>query len=112
MQFLADVELPCEECNGTRYKASTLEVRYKGKNISEVLQLSVKEALRFFAGHPRILDKLAVLDEVGSRLCAAGAVRHDAFGRRSTAGEVGQSPGQRPHDKWQDWPVAHALHSG
>jgi excinuclease ABC subunit A len=65
MQFLADVELPCEECSGTRYKASTLEIRYKGKNISEVLQLSVKEALRFFAGHPRILDKLAVLDEVG-----------------------------------------------
>jgi len=65
MQFLADVELPCEECNGSRYKASTLEVRYKGKNISEVLQLSVKEALRFFAGHPRILDKLTVLDEVG-----------------------------------------------
>jgi excinuclease ABC subunit A len=65
MQFLADVELPCEECNATRYKASTLEVRYKGKNISEVLKLSVKEALRFFAGHPRILDKLAVLDEVG-----------------------------------------------
>jgi excinuclease ABC subunit A len=65
MQFLADVELPCEECNATRYKSSTLEVRYKGKNISEVLQLSVKEALRFFAGHPRILDKLAVLDEVG-----------------------------------------------
>jgi excinuclease ABC subunit A len=65
MQFLADVELPCEECNATRYKSSTLEIRYKGKNISEVLQLSVKEALRFFAGHPRILDKLAVLDEVG-----------------------------------------------
>ena len=65
MQFLADVELPCEECNGTRYKSSTLEVRYKGKNISEVLHLSVKEGLRFFAGHPRILDKLAVLDEVG-----------------------------------------------
>ena len=65
MQFLADVELPCEECSGSRYKASTLEVRYKGKNISEVLQLSVKEALRFFAGHPRILDKLSVLDEVG-----------------------------------------------
>src|SRR6202035_3209852 len=57
----------CDVCegDGTRYKASTLEIRYKGKNISEVLQLSVKEALRFFAGHPRILDKLAVLDEVG-----------------------------------------------
>ncbi len=65
MQFLADVELPCEECGGTRYKASTLEVKYKGKSIYDVLTMSVKEALRFFAGHPKILDKLAVLDEVG-----------------------------------------------
>jgi excinuclease ABC subunit A len=65
MQFLADVELPCEECNGTRYKASTLEVKYKGKNIHEVLAMTVKEALRFFAGNPKILDKLAVLEEVG-----------------------------------------------
>ena len=65
MQFLADVELPCEECNGTRYKASTLEVKYKGKNIHEVLQMTVKEALRFFVGNPKILDKLAVLEEVG-----------------------------------------------
>ncbi|HTW45791.1 MAG TPA: excinuclease ABC subunit UvrA [Acidobacteriaceae bacterium] len=65
MQFLADVELPCEECNGTRYKASVLEIRYKGKNIHEVLGLTVKEALRFFAGQQRIVEKLAVLDEVG-----------------------------------------------
>ncbi len=65
MQFLADVELPCEECGGTRYKAATLEVKYKGKNIHEVLQMTVKEALRFFVGNPKILDKLAVLDEVG-----------------------------------------------
>ena len=65
MQFLADVELPCEECNGTRYKASILEVKYKGKNIHEVLGLTVREALTYFAGHPRIVDKLAVLDEVG-----------------------------------------------
>ncbi len=65
MQFLADVELPCEECGGTRYKASTLEVKYKGKSIHEVLAMTVKEALRFFAGNPKILDKLAVLDEVG-----------------------------------------------
>ena len=65
MQFLADVELPCEECNGTRYKSSVLEIRYKGKNIHEVLGLTVKEALRFFAGHHRIVEKLAVLDEVG-----------------------------------------------
>jgi excinuclease ABC subunit A len=65
MQFLADVELPCEDCNGTRYQAKVLEVQYKGKNIHEVLQLTVKEALRFFAGQMRLLEKLAVLDEIG-----------------------------------------------
>jgi excinuclease ABC subunit A len=65
MQFLADVELPCEECSGTRYKSSVLEVRYKNRNIHEVLQMTVKEALRFFAGQNKIVEKLAVLDEVG-----------------------------------------------
>jgi len=65
MQFLADVELPCEECNGTRYKSSLLEIKYKGKNIHDVLGMTVKEALVYFAGHPKIVDKLAVLDEVG-----------------------------------------------
>ncbi len=65
MQFLADVELPCEDCNGTRYQAKVLEVQYKAKNIHEVLQMTVKEALRFFAGQTRLLEKLAVLDEIG-----------------------------------------------
>ena len=65
MQFLADVELPCEECNGTRYKPSILEIKYRNRNIHEVLGLTVKEALTYFAGHPKILDKLQVLDEVG-----------------------------------------------
>jgi excinuclease ABC subunit A len=65
MQFLADVELQCEECNGTRYQAKILDVRYKGKNIHDVLQLTVKEALRFFAGQTKLLEKLAVLDEIG-----------------------------------------------
>jgi excinuclease ABC subunit A len=65
MQFLADVELPCEDCNGTRYQAKVLQVQYKGKNIHEVLQMTVKEALRFFSGQNRLLEKLAVLDEVG-----------------------------------------------
>ena len=65
MQFLADVELPCEDCNGTRYQAKVLAVQYKSKNIHEVLQMTVKEALRFFAGHARLLEKLAVLDEIG-----------------------------------------------
>ena len=65
MQFLADVELPCEDCNGTRYQPRILEVQYKGKNIHEVLQMTVKEALHFFAGQTRLLEKLAVLDEIG-----------------------------------------------
>jgi excinuclease ABC subunit A len=65
MQFLADVELPCEDCNGTRYQARVLQVEYKGKNIHDVLQLTVKEALRFFVGQTKLLEKLAVLDEIG-----------------------------------------------
>jgi excinuclease ABC subunit A len=65
MQFLADVELICEECKGTRYKAQVLDVRYRGKNIHEVLNLTVKEALKFFAEIPKVTDKLRVLDEVG-----------------------------------------------
>jgi len=65
MQFLADVELICEECKGTRYKAQVLEVRYRGKNIHEVLNLTVKEALKFFAEVPKLTEKLRVLDEVG-----------------------------------------------
>jgi len=65
MQFLADVELICEECKGARYKPQVLEVRYRGRNIHEVLQLTVKEALQFFAGVPKIVEKLRVLEEVG-----------------------------------------------
>ncbi len=65
MQFLADVELICEECKGARYKPQVLEVRYRGKNIHEVLDLTVREALHFFSGVPKVVDKLRVLEEVG-----------------------------------------------
>ncbi len=65
MQFLADVELPCEDCGGTRYQAKVLQVQHKGKSIHDVLQMTVKEALRFFSGQTRLLEKLAVLDEIG-----------------------------------------------
>ena len=65
MQFLADVELICEECKGTRYKPQVLEIRYRGKNIHEVLNLTVKEALKFFAEVPKVAEKLRVLEEVG-----------------------------------------------
>jgi excinuclease ABC subunit A len=65
MQFLADVELVCDECKGTRYKPQVLEIHYKGKSIHDVLNLTIREALKFFAEVPRLTDKLRVLDEVG-----------------------------------------------
>ncbi len=65
MRFLADVELVCEECRGTRYKSSVLEVHYKEKNIHDILQMTAREALTFFAAHPKVTTKLRVLDEVG-----------------------------------------------
>jgi excinuclease ABC subunit A len=65
MQFLADVELVCEECKGTRYKSGILEIRYNGLNIHEVLKLTVREAMDFFRAAPRLVHKLKVLDDVG-----------------------------------------------
>ncbi len=65
MQFLADIELPCEECNATRYKAGILDVKYKNRNIHDVLNMTVKDAVHYFAGNPKIVDRLQVLDEVG-----------------------------------------------
>ena len=65
MQFLADVELVCEECKGTRFKSGILEIRYGGLNIHEVLQLTVREAMEFFQATPRLVHRLKVLDDVG-----------------------------------------------
>jgi excinuclease ABC subunit A len=65
MQFLADVELVCEECRGTRFKSSVLEVHYHGKNVHEVLGMTVREALAFFVNVPKITSKLRVLNEIG-----------------------------------------------
>ncbi len=65
MQFLADVELICEECNGTRFKSSILEIKYKDKNIHDVLQMTVREAMGFFSDHTRLQGRLKVLDDVG-----------------------------------------------
>src|SRR5215468_3682050 len=65
MHFLPDVYVPCETCKGARYNRETLEVRFKGKNISEVLDMSVEEALQFFAKIPKIRRKLQTLHDVG-----------------------------------------------
>ena len=65
MQFLADIELVCEECRGRRFKPGILEIQYKGKDIYDVLQMTVKEALAFFSNVPKLTGKIRVLDEVG-----------------------------------------------
>ncbi|WP_160691581.1 excinuclease ABC subunit UvrA [Clostridium sp. C2-6-12] len=65
MQFLSDVYVPCEVCKGKRYNRETLEVKYKGKNIDDVLNMTVEEAVKFFENLPRIENKLRTLNEVG-----------------------------------------------
>ena len=65
MQFLADVFVPCDQCDGKRFKPQILEVKYRGKNINQVLDLTVREALAFFSTSPKVLRRLLVLDEIG-----------------------------------------------
>ncbi|MEO8480893.1 MAG: excinuclease ABC subunit UvrA [Acidobacteriota bacterium] len=65
MQFLADVFVPCDQCDGKRFRPQVLEVKYKGKNIDQVLALTVREALTFFAGANKVTRRLQVLDEIG-----------------------------------------------
>ena len=65
MHFLPDVYVPCEVCHGTRYNSETLNIKYKGKNIAEVLEMRVSEALEFFENVPKIKAKLQVLEDVG-----------------------------------------------
>jgi excinuclease ABC subunit A len=109
MQFLADVELICEECKGTRYKAQVLEVRYHGKNIHDVLNLTVKEALKFFAEVPKITEKLRVLEEVGLGYLRLGQSATTLSGGEAqrmklaahlqpAAREIGRPSGARPEE--------------
>ena len=65
MHFLADVYVPCDVCKGSRYNKETLEIKYKGKNISQVLDMRVSEAIEFFANVPKIYNKLKVMMDVG-----------------------------------------------
>ena len=65
MQFLADVFVPCDQCDGRRFKPQVLEVRYKGRNVHQVLEMTVREAIGFFGSSPKVLRRLHVLDEIG-----------------------------------------------
>jgi excinuclease ABC subunit A len=65
MQFLADVYVPCEHCDGKRFTSAVLDVRYKGKNVTGILDMTVREAIQFFSGSLKVLRRLQVLDEIG-----------------------------------------------
>ena len=65
MQFLADVFVPCDQCDGMRFKPNILDVRYRGRNVHQVLEMTVREALTFFGTSPKVLRRLQVLDEIG-----------------------------------------------
>ena len=65
MNFLPDVHIDCEYCNGKRYNRETLEIRYKGKSIADILDMNIEQALFFFENHPKIHRQLKALNEVG-----------------------------------------------
>ncbi len=85
MHFLPDIYVPCEVCGGKRYNRETLEVKYKGKTIADVLDMTVEEALKFFAPLPKLARKLQTLYDVGLGVYSPRAIVHNAFGRRSAA---------------------------
>lgn len=84
MHFLADVYVPCEVCKGKRYNKETLEVKYKGKSIADILDMTVEEALEFFNNVPRIKQKLQTLYDVGLGYIKLRTTFNYTFWRRST----------------------------
>jgi excinuclease ABC subunit A len=99
MHFVADVFVPCEECGGKRFNTETLEIRYKGKDISEVLDLTVDEAILFFAEMPQLGEKLWVLSKVGLGYLKLGQPSNTLSGgeaqRMKIARELAESRGDR-----------------
>ena len=88
MHFLPDVYVACEVCKGKRYNRETLEIHYKGKNVAEILEMTVEEALEFFEAVPSIRTKLATLNDVGHGLHPPRPAGDDALRRRGAAREA------------------------
>ena len=100
MHFLPDVYVPCEVCKGKRYNAQTLEVKFKGKSIADVLAMRVDEAAELFATIPRIKNKLQTICEVGLGYIDDGSARDAALGRRGAAHQARDravTPRDGPH---------------
>ncbi len=97
MEFLPDVYVPCETCKGKRYNRETLEVRFKGKSISDVLDMTVEEAITFFDKLPRILRKIQTLGEVGLGLYFIGPACNYTIWWRSTTSQIGNRTFEARH---------------
>ncbi len=93
MHFLPDIYVPCEVCKGKRYNRETLEVKYKGKSIYDVLDMTVEEAVVFFENIPRIKRKIQTLVDVGLGYIKLGQSRHHPVRRRGAAGQAGAGAG-------------------
>ncbi len=85
MQFLADVHLTCEVCNGKRFKDEVLEVKYKNKSIHDILELSVDEAIKFFKDEKELHKKLYAFKQRGIRVCKTGTIIRYLIRRRGAA---------------------------
>ena len=109
MHFLPDVYVPCEVCKGARYNRDTLDIEFKGKNIADVLDMPVAEAVDFFANQPRDRPLHADPDGRRARLRAAGSVGADAVGRRGAARQAGDRARQAI-DRSHDLPARRADH--
>lgn len=88
MSFLPDVYVECETCMGKRFNRETLEIRYKGKSISDVLEMNIEEATEFFEPIPNIYRKLKNVTRCRFRLCHPRSTKHNAIRRRSTTGKI------------------------
>ena len=88
MHFLADVYVKCDICDGNRYNDQTLEVKFKEKNISDILNMTVEDALEFFDAHPSIKNKLITLNDVGLGIYNARSICFDSFWRRSSKNQA------------------------
>ncbi|EGB15071.1 excinuclease ABC, A subunit [Pseudodesulfovibrio mercurii] len=95
MHFLPDVYVTCEACKGKRYNAQTLEVEYKGKNISEVLDMTVRQAREFFANHPALMRKLDVLADVGLEYLRLGQPATTLSGGEAQRIKISRELGKR-----------------
>ena len=99
MHFLPDVYVPCEVCEGKRYNRETLEVKYKGKSIYDVLNMTVEEALQFFDHVPSIRRKMETLNDVGLSYIRLGQPSTTIVRRRGAADQAGNRAEQAEHRK-------------